>query len=70
MTSARNFLLEIMMNARNNQFKKNGLMQEIQQGLQIKGISTDDIDETQIQKIIDSICILKTNKNYALKWQL
>ena len=67
MTSARNFLLEIMMNARNNQFKKNGLMQEIQQGLQIKGISTDDIDETQIQKIIDSICILKTNKNYALK---
>ena len=33
LTNARNMLIEIMINARNNQFKKSGLLLEIQRGL-------------------------------------
>ena len=67
LTDTRNIILEIMEGARNNQFKKSGLVAEIQRVAEANGVEIID-DTAELNQLISNICILKSNnRNYALK---
>ena len=65
MTITRDIILEIMEQAPKNQFKKSGLVQEVQKAAEVG--ECEIVDEEGIKALIDNICILKSNRHYALK---
>ena len=67
LTDTRNIILEIMEGARNNQFKKSGLVAEIQKVAVANDVEIIE-DLATLNQLISNICILKSNnRNYALK---
>lgn len=63
--AARNLIIEILIHADKNQFKKNMLAREVAQGLRVQNI--ESVEESRIQELIDSICVMRDRSNYVLK---
>ena len=66
LTTTRNLIIEIMMIAKNRQFKKNMLIKEVMQAMQVNKLE-GLTDEKQVQELINNICELKDSSNYKLK---
>lgn len=66
LTTARNIIIEIMIKAKGNQFKRNALCNEVAAALQAQEVN--GVTSAEIQDLIDKICVVKPNKAfYALK---